>query len=87
MTQEKDRIPHLEFKPIRQLFNNEPQNFTTWLEQNLEVPSERPGIEFSLVQREKAVGHFSVDVLCEDSGRKPALSDFNSHALACPDAQ
>ena len=68
MTQEKELIPHLEFQPIRQLFKDEAQHFTTWLEQNLEVLSERLGIELNLVQREKAVGDFNVDLLCEDSG-------------------
>jgi hypothetical protein len=37
MPQEKEPIPHLEFQPIRQLFKDEAQHFTTWLEQNLEV--------------------------------------------------
>lgn len=67
MTHEKELLPHLEFQPIRQLFKNEAQQFTTGLEQNLEVLSERQGIEVNLVQRQEAVGDFNVDLLCEDS--------------------
>jgi hypothetical protein len=67
MTQDKELIGHLEFVPIRQLFKDEAQQFTTWLEQHLEVLSERLGIELNPVQREKAVGDFNVDLLCEDS--------------------
>jgi hypothetical protein len=73
MSQEKELIPHLEFKPIRQLFKGEAQHFTTWLEQNLEVLSDRLGIELSLVQREKAVGDFNVDLLCEDPAGRPVI--------------
>ena len=73
MANEKEHIPHLEFKPIRQLFKGEAQHFTTWLEQNLEVLSERLGIELSVVQREKAVGDFNVDLLCEDPAGRPVI--------------
>ncbi len=73
MTQEREVIPLLEFKPIRQLFKDEAQHFTTWLEQHLEVLSERLGIELNLVQREKAVGDFNVDLLCEDSADRPVI--------------
>ena len=62
----KDLIGRLEFEPVRPAFHDEARHFTTWLEQHLEVRGERLGIGLTLVQREKAVGEFNVDLLCED---------------------
>jgi hypothetical protein len=62
-----------QFEPVRNVFRDEARHFTTWLEQNLEVLAERLGIELTLIQREKAVGDFNVDLLCEDESGRPVI--------------
>ena len=67
----RNQVGRLEFEPLRDLFKDEARNFTTWLEEHIEVLGERLGLELTLVEREKAVGDFNVDLLCADkSGRK-----------------
>jgi hypothetical protein len=73
MDQEKDLIGRLEFEPVRAVFHDEARHFTTWLEQHLEVLGERLGIELTVVQREKAVGEFNVDLLCEDGNGQAVI--------------
>ncbi|MCC7485617.1 MAG: hypothetical protein IT529_11600 [Burkholderiales bacterium] len=59
-------VGRIEMKPVRELFPKEAHEFTVWLEGHIEALSERLGIELSVVQREKEVGDFNVDLLCED---------------------
>ncbi len=73
MTEGRELIGRLEIEPIRKVFRKEAQHFTTWLESHIEVLSERVGIELSLVQREKTVGDFTVDLLCEDPDGRPVI--------------
>src|ERR1700752_2056508 len=70
-----NRIPvdRPKFESIRDLFRDEARHFTTWLEQNLEVLAERLGIELNLIQREKTVGDFNVDLLCEDGAGRAVI--------------
>jgi hypothetical protein len=67
MSHDNEPIGRLEFGSVRDVFRDEARHFTTWLEQHLDVLGERLGIELNAVQREKAVGDFNVDLLCEDS--------------------
>jgi hypothetical protein len=67
MSYDNAPIGRLEFESVRDVFRDEARHFTTWLEQHLDVLGERLGIELNAVQREKAVGEFNVDLLCEDS--------------------
>ena len=79
MDEERDLIGRLEFEPVRAVFRDASvlpaadRHFTTWLEQHLEVLGERLGIELTLVQREKAVGEFNVDLLCEDGNGQAVI--------------
>ncbi|MCX7001435.1 MAG: DUF4268 domain-containing protein [Candidatus Sumerlaeota bacterium] len=66
MEDHKDNIGRLEIVPIRKVFSKEAQHFTTWMEHHIEDLSERLNIELSVVQREKEVGEFNVDLFCED---------------------
>lgn len=59
-------VTKLEIVPLREAFRYEAHSFTTWLENNIEALSERIGIELTVLEREKSVGSFSVDLLCED---------------------
>ena len=60
-------IGHLEVVPIREAFRHEALDFTTWLEHNIGAFSARIGLDLTVLEREKAVGPFNVDLLCEDS--------------------
>lgn len=53
--------------PLRTIWKNEALHFTRWLAENLDSLSETIGISLTLVEREKAVGTFNVDILAEDT--------------------
>jgi hypothetical protein len=59
-------IAKIEIVPIRQAFRHEAQNFSVWLEQNIAALSERIGLDLTVIEREKTVGSFNVDLFCED---------------------
>ncbi len=59
-------IGKMEIVPIRKAFGHEALNFTVWLEQNIDALAERIGLELTVLEREKAVGSFNVDLFCED---------------------
>ena len=52
--------------PVRDAFQHEALDFTVWLEDNIDALAERIDMELTVVEREKSVGSFSVDLLCED---------------------
>lgn len=52
--------------PLREIWNHEARNFTTWLSLNIDTLNEILGMNFSVLQKEKDVGDFSLDVLAED---------------------
>jgi Domain of unknown function (DUF4268) len=62
-----ENISRLEIVPVRKAFPHEAQHFTSWLESHIDALNERLGIELHVVQKEKAVGDFSLDLLCEDA--------------------
>lgn len=52
--------------PVRDAFRHESYDFTVWLEDNIDALAERIGMELTVIEREKSVGSFNVDLLCED---------------------
>jgi hypothetical protein len=66
-------IGRLETVPIKHVFKHEEHDFTPWLEQHIDVLAERLGMQLTVVQREKTVGDFSVDLLCEDAESKAVI--------------
>jgi hypothetical protein len=60
-------VEKLQIVPVRDAFRHEAHNFTAWLESNIEALSERLEMRLTVLQREKAVGSFNVDLFCEDS--------------------
>ncbi len=66
-------IARIQIEPIREAFPKEAQNFTVWLEENIEALTDRLGLQLSVVEREKPVGNFIVDLLCEDSAGRPVI--------------
>lgn len=76
MTNKEHPIGRLKIEAIRKVFPREAQDFTTWLESHIEALSERVGIELLNVEREKEVGDFNLDLLCEDAqGRKVIIEN------------
>jgi hypothetical protein len=73
MSTSNELVTRLEIVPVRQAFRNEARHFTRWLEEHIEALSERLGIELTVQQREKAVGDFNVDLLCEDAEGHPVI--------------
>lgn len=59
-------ISKIEIVPIRQAFRHEASNFTQWLETNIDALCDRLGFQLTVLQREKQVGSFTVDLFCED---------------------
>ena len=60
------KIGKLEKVPLREVWINEARDFTTWLEENIDVLSTAMGLTLSSVEREKSAGVFSVDLVAED---------------------
>ena len=66
-------IGKLEVVSVRKAFPHEALNFTKWLEEHIDALADRLKISLSVEQREKSVGDFSVDLLCEDDDGKPVI--------------
>lgn len=60
-------IAKIEIVPIREAFAHEAVNFTYWLEQNIDALADRLGFDLTVIEREKSVGSFNVDLFCEDA--------------------
>ena len=62
----KNELGRIEAVSVRTAFAHEALKFTTWLEEHIDVLGERLGLKLNVEQREKQVGDFNVDLLCED---------------------
>lgn len=61
---------------LKSIWKHEAINFTTWLEDNLDVLSAAVGIELTLVKREHQIGSFSADIVATDeSGQKVIIEN------------
>jgi len=58
-----DRIKRL---PLRDVWKHEAYDFTTWLEDNIDVLNEVLDLNLSSVEREKSAGSFNVDLVADD---------------------
>jgi len=54
--------------PLRNVWKHEAHNFTTWLENNIDVVSDVIDIELNNAEREISAGKFNVDLVAESSG-------------------
>ena len=59
-------IGRLERVRLREVWEHEAQNFTQWLEKNIDLLGEVIDIEFSDVEREQSAGDFHVDLIAKD---------------------
>ena len=80
-TNESSRpIPELgkiEQVDVRGIWKHEALNFTPWLARHLDLLGDALGMELDLVQREAAVGPFSLDILAQNrvTGEKVAIEN------------
>lgn len=64
------KIKHV---PLREVWKHEALDFTKWLEENLDVLSDKIGISLLNVEREKNAGDFNVDLVAEDENGNPVI--------------
>jgi hypothetical protein len=76
MNESRKPIGRLTIESVRKAFPNEARDFTRWLEAHIEDLSKRLGMDLTVVEREKEVGDFNVDLLCEDDqGRRVIIEN------------
>ena len=68
-----DTIARLSRISLRDVWKHEAYDFTTWLQDNLDVLNEALGLNLSSAEREQSVGDFSADLLAEDEGGQPVI--------------
>lgn len=66
-------IGKIERLPLREVWKHEALDFTTWLEDNIEVLNETLDLNLTNAEREKAAGNFSVDLVAEDDKGNPVV--------------
>ncbi len=59
-------IGKIERIPLREIWKHEAYDFTTWIEDNIDVVSEVIGETLSSPEREQSAGKFNVDLVAED---------------------
>ena len=59
-------IGKLKRVPLREVWKHEARDFTSWLQDNMDVLSEMLDIKLSNAEKEKPTGDFSVDLVAED---------------------
>ena len=70
------RIGRLQRVALREVWSHEALDFTTWLEENIEILGEATNLRLSSVQREKPSGAFSVDLIARDEdGRSVVIEN------------
>ena len=68
MVEELRRIGRLRRVPLREVWKNEASDFTTWLQDNLDVLNEVLPHNLTAAEREQAAGNFAADLLAQDEG-------------------
>ena len=66
-------IGKIERVPLRDLWKHEAYDFTTWLQDNVDVLNEVLGLSLSNPEREQSAGSFNVDLVAEDEAGNPVI--------------
>lgn len=66
-------IGKLQRVPLREVWQHEALDFTTWLEDNLDVLNDTLDITLSSAEREQSAGTFNVDLVAEDEVGNPVV--------------
>jgi hypothetical protein len=70
------KIGKLEKVDLRTMWTNEARDFTCWIERNIEQLSDFLGFELQIIEREKKVGSFSIDLYAEaNDGEKVIIEN------------
>lgn len=59
-------VGRLDYVNIREIWRHEAADFTTWLATNIDYINDRLGFTLNVLETEKQIGAFTVDVYCED---------------------
>lgn len=59
-------IGKLKKVPLREIWKDEAKDFTKWLSENIDTLNEALEINLTVVEREKNVGEFYLDIVAED---------------------
>lgn len=60
------KISRLDYVNIREIWQHEAADFTTWLANNIDCINEKLGLTLNVLETEKQIGSFNVDIYCED---------------------
>lgn len=66
-------IGKLKKVPLREIWQKEAKDFTSWLFDNIEVLGEELEIDLTAMEKEKSVGSFSADIIAEDGSGQTVL--------------
>ena len=58
---------------LREVWPHEARDFTPWLAENVDVLNNEIDLSLSIVERERAAGDFSVDLVAEDESGNPVI--------------
>jgi hypothetical protein len=62
----QESIGRLERVPLREVWKHEAYDFTSWLQQNIDVLNDAMDLRIISLERERAAGSFSIDLVGED---------------------
>lgn len=60
-------IGKLKKVPLREIWKDEAKDFTSWLSENIDTLNDALEINLTVIEREKNVGEFYLDIVAEDS--------------------
>ncbi len=59
--------------PLRTVWKHEARDFTTWLQDNIDVLNDALGLNLDNVEREQSAGSFNVDLVAEDASSRTII--------------
>ncbi len=68
-------IRKAELLNVREVWKSEPRNFTRWLADNIDFLNEKLDFSLNVVETEKQIGSFNVDIYCEDEHGERVIID------------
>jgi hypothetical protein len=66
-------IGKIERVPLRDIWKHEAYDFTTWLQDNIDILNDALGLSLSNPEREQSAGSFNVDLVAEDEAGNPVI--------------
>ena len=69
----EERIGRLRRVKLREVWPHEAHDFTPWLAENIDVLNDAIDLSLSIVERERAAGDFSIDLVAEDEAGNPVI--------------